>query len=65
MSLAGPTAGRTTEDHEDIRSNDWPEEVNITHDYDQVHFNGDGLNTGVKVLGMNNDNLSSKRLIIC
>lgn len=64
MSLAGPTAGRTTEDHEDIRSNDWPE-VNVTHDYDQVHFNGDGLNTGVKVLGMYNDKLSSECLIIC
>lgn len=52
MSLAGPTADRTTAEHDGIESEDWPEEVNAAHRSDLVQFNGDGLNTGVRVLGM-------------
>ncbi|KAJ5591949.1 uncharacterized protein N7459_002318 [Penicillium hispanicum] len=43
----------TSEQDERIRSEDWPDEVNepFTQDADRVEFSGDGLNTGVRLLG--------------
>ena len=42
-----------SEQREDVRSEDWSGQVNekYSHDSDRVDFSGDGLDTGVKVLG--------------
>ncbi|KAJ6010065.1 hypothetical protein N7522_005081 [Penicillium canescens] len=54
MASVTPTAARgRSSRHEVIRSEDWPEEVSEPHsrDWEHMEFNGDGLNTGVRVLG--------------
>lgn len=55
MASVTPTAARgRSSRHEVIRSEDWPEEVSNPHsrDWEHMEFNGDGLNTGVRVLGI-------------
>ncbi|KAJ5114389.1 hypothetical protein NUU61_000148 [Penicillium alfredii] len=54
MSSAAPAVpGSTPGRDENIRSEDWPEEVNAQYntDNERVQFSGDGLDTGVRVLG--------------
>ncbi|KAJ5306895.1 hypothetical protein PENANT_c003G01867 [Penicillium antarcticum] len=54
MASARPTSTRRRSSrHGSIRSEDWPEEVNEPdrRDWEHMEFHGDGLNTGVRVLG--------------
>jgi hypothetical protein len=40
--------------HGEIQTEDWPEDLNqpYSQNWEHMEFNGDGLNTGVQVLGM-------------
>lgn len=53
-SVALTAARRISSRHEALRSEDWPKEVNKPHlrEWEHMEFNEDGLNTGVRVLGM-------------
>ncbi|KAJ5157729.1 uncharacterized protein N7482_008829 [Penicillium canariense] len=53
-SVAPPTVRPASDQIQGIRSEDWPEEINVigSHESDErMRFTGDGLNTGVRVLG--------------
>lgn len=53
-SVAPATGGAASDGYDGIRSEDWQTEVNdpYSHDSgDRMQFSGDGLNTGVRVLG--------------
>jgi hypothetical protein len=52
--VAPATGGAASDRYDGIRSEDWQTEVNdpYSHDSgDRMQFSGDGLNTGVRVLG--------------
>lgn len=55
LSPRRPSSRHSTENHSDgIQSQDWPEEVSIPRSReidDQIRFDGDGLDTGVRVMG--------------
>lgn len=55
MPPVAPATGGATSDQDDgIRSEDWPTEFNDPFSHDsgnRLQFSGDGLNTGVRVLG--------------
>ncbi|KAJ5766124.1 uncharacterized protein N7511_003740 [Penicillium nucicola] len=53
MASVAPTVTRSKFHRDEaLQSEDWPEEVNkpSSRDWEQVEFEGDGLNTGVRVL---------------
>lgn len=52
--VANAADGPESEQNDVIRSEDWPEDVNTAYSYesDRMQFTGDGLNTGVRVLGL-------------
>lgn len=56
MPPVASATGEAASDQDDgIRSEDWPIEVTDHSSRDsgeQMHFSGDGLDTGVRVLGM-------------
>lgn len=51
--MAPATAGAASERRENIRSDDWPQELDERYfdESKQVRFNQDGLDTAVHILG--------------